>query len=63
MAPAPANARAVSTPMPEAPPVTMACLPVRSIPSTTSAAVECNPKGVVIRVGVLLALSVIQPNV
>ena len=38
-APAPASARAVSMPMPEAPPVTIARLPVRSTPSTTSAAV------------------------
>jgi hypothetical protein len=40
--------------MPEAPPVTIARLPVRSIPSTTSAAVVSNPKGVVMRVSVLL---------
>jgi hypothetical protein len=39
-APAPASALAVSTPMPDAPPVMIARLPARSIPSTTSAAVE-----------------------
>ena len=38
-APAPARARAVSMPIPDAPPVTMARFPPRSIPSTTSAAV------------------------
>ena len=32
-APAPASARAVSTPMPDAAPVTIACVPVRSMPS------------------------------
>ena len=49
-APAPASARAVSTPIPDAPPVTIARFPERSIPATTSAAVESNPNGVVIRV-------------
>jgi hypothetical protein len=48
-APALASARAVSTPMPEAPPVTTARMPVRSMPSTTSAAVEVAPNGVVMR--------------
>ncbi len=37
-APADASARAVSIPMPEEPPVTMAVLPFRSIPLTTSPA-------------------------
>src|SRR3954452_4763142 len=54
-APAPASARAVSTPIPEAAPVTIARLPVRSIPSTTSAAVESKPKGVLISAGVTRA--------
>jgi hypothetical protein len=35
--------------MPEAPPVTMARFPLRSTSSITSAAVELNPKFVVIR--------------
>jgi hypothetical protein len=35
--------------MPEEAPVTIAHLPLRSIPATTSAAVESNPKGVVMR--------------
>ena len=39
-APAPASALAVSIPMPDAPPVTRARLPVRSTPSRTSAAVD-----------------------
>jgi len=47
-APARANARAVSTPIPDPAPVTIARLPVRSTPATTSAAVESNPNGVVI---------------
>jgi hypothetical protein len=34
-APAPANARTVSTPIPDAPPVTIARIPVRSMPATT----------------------------
>ena len=42
----PASARAVSTPIPEPPPVTIARLPPRSIPATTSAAVESKPYGV-----------------
>ena len=49
-APAPASARAVSTPMPDAPPVTMARRPVRSMPSTTSAAVDSAVNGVVMGV-------------
>ena len=49
-APAPASARAVSMPMPDAPPVTMARRPVRSMPSTTSAAVDSAVNGVVIGV-------------
>jgi hypothetical protein len=48
-APAAANARAVSTPIPEDAPVTMARLPDRSTPAMTSAAVDEKPKGVVIR--------------
>src|SRR4051794_31897597 len=48
--PAPASARAVSTPIPDDAPVTMARLPVRSMPATTSAAVEEKPNGVVIGV-------------
>jgi hypothetical protein len=34
--------------MPDAAPVTIARLPERAIPSTTSAAVECRPNGVTI---------------
>ena len=47
-APAAASARAVSTPMPDAPPVTTARRPVRSTPAMTSAAVESAVNGVVI---------------
>src|SRR5262245_34656561 len=43
-APAAASARAVSTPMPDAAPVTMAFFPSRSIPATTSIAVDPCPK-------------------
>src|SRR2546430_720835 len=43
LAPATASARAVSTPIPEAAPVTIAFLPRRSIPATTSIAVEPCP--------------------
>ncbi len=39
-----AKARAVSIPIPEAPPVMTKRFPVKSIPSTTSAAVEENPE-------------------
>src|SRR4051812_34256337 len=46
-APAPASVRAVSMPMPDEAPVTIARLPVRSMPATTSAAVERNPNWVV----------------
>ncbi len=49
-APAAASARAVSTPIPDDAPVTMALLPVRSTPAMTSAAVDANPNGVVIGV-------------
>jgi len=49
LAPAIAKARAVSMPMPEEPPVTIACLPVRSMLWTTSSAVELKPNGVLIR--------------
>ncbi len=48
-APAAASARAVSTPMPDEAPVTIAVLPARSTPSMTSAAVDSNPNGVVTR--------------
>src|SRR3954463_13108290 len=48
-APAAASARAVSTPIPEEAPVTIAVLPVRSTPAMTSAAVESGPNGVVTR--------------
>src|ERR1700681_4386137 len=48
-APAALSAFAVSRPMPEAPPVTMARFPLRSTPSITSAAVELKLKFVVIR--------------
>jgi hypothetical protein len=43
--PDPASARAVPMPMVEAPPVTAARLPERSIPAATSAAVHEKPKG------------------
>jgi len=49
-APALASARAVSMPMPDAPPVTMTRRPVRSIPATTSAAVDSKENGVVMGV-------------
>ena len=48
-APVRARARAVSTPMPDAAPVTTARRPVRSTPRTTSSAVVANPNGVVTR--------------
>ena len=48
-APIAAKARAVSMPMPDAPPVTTTRLPDRSMPSVTSAVVESNPNGVVKR--------------
>jgi predicted pyridoxine 5'-phosphate oxidase superfamily flavin-nucleotide-binding protein len=48
-APAEAKARAVSVPIPEDPPVTMARFPLRSIPAMTSAAVVSAVKGVDIR--------------
>src|SRR2546426_908430 len=48
-APAPASARAVSTPIPDEAPVTMARLPDNSTPAMTSAAVDEKPKGVVIK--------------
>lgn len=46
-APLAARARAVSTPMPEPAPVTIARLPDRSTPSITSEAVLSRPNGVV----------------
>src|SRR6201991_52961 len=48
-APASASARAVSTPIPDDAPVTMARLPDRSTPARTSAAVDSKPKGVLIK--------------
>jgi hypothetical protein len=48
-APALASALAVSMPMPEELPVTIARLPVRSTPATTSAALDSKPNGVVMR--------------
>ena len=59
-APALANARAVSIPMPDEAPVTIARLPERSMPSITSAAVESNPKSVVI--GAVMLVSVMLPR-
>ena len=53
-APALASARAVSTPMPDEAPVTMARRPVRSTPATTSAAVDRASNGVVTRVSVMI---------
>jgi hypothetical protein len=47
-APALASARAVSTPIPDEPPVTIARAPQRSIPAITSAAVDSNPNRVFI---------------
>src|SRR5258705_2046182 len=44
VAPAPARARVVSRPMPEYPPVTMATLPLRSMPRSVSRAVVVGPK-------------------
>lgn len=44
-APALTRARAVSAPRPEPAPVTTACLPLRSMPSMTSVAVDSSPKG------------------
>src|SRR4051812_29295897 len=48
-APMRASARAVSKPIPEEAPVTIALRPVRSIPPATSAAVLEKPKGVLMR--------------
>ena len=53
-APPLASVRAVSTPMPEAPPVTMMRLPLRSSPAATSSAVVANPNGVVMRSIIIL---------
>src|SRR3954464_37618 len=47
VAPAPARARAVSTPMPDAAPVTTTRRPLRSMPAATSAAVDSRPNSVV----------------
>jgi hypothetical protein len=55
-APALASARAVSTPIPDEPPVTIVRFPERSIPAITSVAVDSNPNGVLN--GVLTVLSV-----
>src|SRR4051794_3328813 len=46
-APEPASVRAVSMPMPDEAPVTIARVPARSMPAATSAAVERNPNRVV----------------
>src|SRR6478672_4950307 len=48
-APALAKLRAVSMPIPEDAPVTTTRLPTRSVPPTTSSAVELKPKGVRIK--------------
>jgi len=58
-APALASARAVSTPMPDEPPVTIARLPESSMPSITSAAAEANPKRVWIRVEVVAFIFIV----
>ena len=58
-APAPASARAVSMPIPEAPPVTITRWPFRSIPATTSAAVDSALNGVLMRS--VLAVMVSRP--
>jgi hypothetical protein len=55
-APALASARAVSAPMPDEPPVAIARLPDRSMPSITSAAVESKPNGVWMRVWLMLVV-------
>ena len=54
-APAAARARAVSTPMPLAAPVTSARRPCRSMPATTSSAVLEKPKAEVLRVVVMVS--------
>ena len=58
-APASASARAVSIPMPEAPPVTTARRPVRSTPARTSDAVvsQLNGQAEVLAVGVLAVIA------
>ena len=43
IAPASRNARTVGTPMPDAPPVTIAVFPAKSMPAMTSSAVEAAP--------------------
>jgi hypothetical protein len=58
-APAEASARAVSTPIPDEPPVTIARWPCRSIPATTSAAVASKPNGVVMRSRVVMTTTVV----
>jgi hypothetical protein len=42
--------------MPDEPPVTIARLPDRSMPASTSAAVESKPNGVVIRLVVMVSV-------
>src|SRR5258708_7079987 len=60
-APAPTSALAVSTPIPEEPPVTIARLPARSIPSITWAAVDSKPNGGWMRLEAVV--SVMHPSV
>src|SRR5580704_1781505 len=55
-APAPASSRAVSTPMPDAAPVTIARLPDRSTAAATSAAVDSKLNGVVMSCAVLISV-------
>ena len=57
VAPARASERAVSRPMPEAPPVTRALRPERSTPLSTSSAVDPKPKGVL-----MVELIGLEPN-
>ncbi len=56
-APAPARARAVSMPIPDAPPVTTTRRPARSMPSTTSSAVDSAVNGVVMRLVITFPVS------
>jgi hypothetical protein len=59
-APALASARAVSTPMPDEAPVTMARVPARSMPSMTCAAVDSKPNPVVMRVPSMNVFSLVS---
>jgi len=54
-APAPASVRAVSIPMPDEAPVTIARLSLKSTPAMTSAAVESKSNGVLIRGAVVVS--------